>query len=116
MKTSKFLATTGFLLTALTGGTANAQQNADFILANNTGLTVYSLYISPTGVEDWGPDRLGDGTIASGQSRAFRPRNGGCMYRIRVTLENGYEKQWDDVNLCNLSTLTLSYNLQLAKQ
>jgi hypothetical protein len=115
MKTSKFLATMGFVLTTLAGGTASAQQNTDFILINNTGVSVYSVYIWPTGITIRGSDQLA-GTIESGESREFRPSDGGCMFNIRVVLENGHEQQWGNLNLCNLSKLTLSYNLHLAKQ
>ena len=67
----------GFLLTTLSGGTVSAQ-NAEFILENNTGFAVYSVYFWPSASEsDYrGPDRLGDRIIPSGASHTFTPRDG----------------------------------------
>jgi hypothetical protein len=102
----------GVLLTTLSGGTVSAQ-NAEFILENNTGFAVYSVYFWPSASEsDYrGPDRLGDRIIPSGASHTFTPRDGECTYDIRVTLEGGsLVEQWNNVDLCHLSTVTLHYN------
>jgi hypothetical protein len=110
MKTSRVWAITGFVLTTLSGGTANAQ-SANFTLVNNTGFVVYSVYYWPSERSYPGPDRLGRSTITSGESHDFNPRDDECIYNIRITLEtDGYEKQWDDLNLCDLSKFTLNYN------
>lgn len=112
MKPHRVWAATGCLLAALTGGTASAQ-SANFTLVNNTGYTIYSVHFWPSGRGYRGSDRLGDDVIGSGQSRTFAPYDGGCIYDIRVRLEdNGYEKQWNNVNLCNLYRFTLNYNYQ----
>lgn len=110
MKTSKVWAATGFLLTTLTSGTLNAQ-SARFTLVNDTAFTVHSVYYWPSDSDYRGPDRLGDETIDSGDSYQFSPNHDECRYNIRVTLERGeYEKQWTNVNLCTLNTLTLHYS------
>jgi hypothetical protein len=110
VKTTQAWATTAFLLTTLTGGNANAQ-DASFILVNNTEFTVSSVYIWPTGSAYSGSDRLGSATIESGEAYQFVPDDDVCTYNIRVTLAGSdYKKQWNNVNLCNLSTLTISYN------
>ena len=115
MKTHRMRAAAGRLLAALAVlATCSAQaQSPNFILTNNTGFTVYSVHIWPSVSGNRGRDRLGDDTIPSGASYEFRPNMDECMYNIRIQLEDsGYEKQWDDVDLCSLVTLTLNYNYQ----
>lgn len=110
MKTLRMGAATAFLLTGLNAGTAKAQDTT-FTLVNNTGFTVYAVYIWPVASDYRGPDRLGDETIDSGGSHTFRPEHDECLYNIRVTLrDNGEELRRNHVNLCRLSTLTLHYN------
>jgi len=110
MKTNGVKLTAAFLLSILTGGIASAQ-DPSFVLANNTGFTVYSVYIWPTGDASPGPDRLGNATISSGDIYAFMPEDDACRFNIRVTLaETDDVKQWNNVNLCRMSTLTLNYN------
>jgi hypothetical protein len=110
MKTSRVWAATGLLLMTLASGTLHAQ-SATFTLVNDTAFTIYSVYYWPSEWTYEGPDRLGDKTLASGESYEFSPNHGKCRYNIRVTLETGdYEKQWNNINLCTLNTLTLSYS------
>lgn len=95
---------------ALAGGTAGAQ-SPDFKLANNTPFTVYYVHFWPTSGGIEGPDRLGEDIIPSGATYSFEPRDGGCMYNLRITLEErNYKEQWSNINLCELYTLTLNYN------
>jgi hypothetical protein len=109
MKTTGLWAAAAFLSAPLAGNIANAQ-DANFILANNTAFTVSSVYIWPTGSPYQGPDLLEDTTIDSGDTYPFEPDAGVCTYNIRVVLEAAYQKQWNGVDLCRLSTLTLTYN------
>lgn len=112
MKPSRVWAATGFVLTSLTGGTAWAQ-DADFVLVNNTPFTVYSVHFWPSNRGFIGPDRLGGETMSSGEAYTFRPRERGCVYNVRVTLqENDYQEQWNEVDLCELFTLTVNYNFR----
>ncbi len=111
MKTSSALAATGFLMMTLASGTLHAQSSAAFTLVNDTAFTVYSVYYWPSNRQQQGPDRLGDRTIESGDSFEFSPNHGECRYNILVTLQGGeYERQWSNINLCTLSTLTLGYS------
>lgn len=108
MKTRQIWAAGALLVTTLISGTLHAQ-DTEFILANDTAFTVYAVYIWPFDESYRGPDRLGRGVIASGESRTFAPTNGHCLYNVRVRLEDR-EKRWDDVDLCELTILTLHYN------
>lgn len=112
MKITRVWATMGFLLAPLSGGAANTQ-NTRFDLANNTAYAVHSVYIWPTGTTDLRQDRLGNYILQGGQSLRVEPHDGGCMYNIRVVLEDdGAETQWDNVNLCDLSIVILNYDDQ----
>jgi len=113
MKTTRMWAVTGCLLTTLGSGAANAQ-SANFVMANNTAFTVYAVHIWPVETIHEGPDRLGNDTIRSGGTYVFTPHNGDCLYNVRVTFQDdGNDAQWNDVDLCRLTTLTLSYNYLL---
>ena len=111
MTTSRSWAMTALLLAAMTAGPAYTQQSAAFVLANNTEFTVLSVYYWPSSSGFRRTDRLGDDVIPSGESYTFAPRDGGCMYNVSVTLrESEYEEQWNNINLCDLHTLTLNFN------
>lgn len=110
MKTTGVWAATAGLLALLAGAHAGAQSTS-FFMANNTAYTVYSVFIWPIDARGAGPDRLGRGVIPSGDVHFFTPNEGTCVYNIRVALQEADdETQWDDVNLCEVTTLTLNYD------
>src|SRR3954471_19672614 len=43
-------------------------RSASITIANNSGRSIIHVYLSHTDADDWGPNQLGDSTIASGQS------------------------------------------------
>ena len=109
MKPRQILAAGGYLLATFSSGTVHAQNTA-FYLANDTQFTVYAVYIWPAGIQYRGPDLLGDDTIGSGRTYSFMPTDGNCHYNMRIKLNNGEEKRWNDLNLCGLTTITVHYN------
>lgn len=109
MKPCNVCASAGFLLATLAAGTTYAQ-DAEFILANNTQFSVYHVYFWPVTTDGPGPDRLGRMTIPSGQRIKFSPRDDECSYNICVGLANSEFEEWNNVNLCNLSSVTLNYD------
>jgi hypothetical protein len=40
----------------------------DFTVANQTGVEIHALFISPSKADSWGDDILGEDTLANGQS------------------------------------------------
>ena len=109
MNMYKKLAVAGLALASI--GMDASAQDTEFRLANNTGFTVRSVFIWPSGETYQGTDRLGKRMIPSGKTQVFEPLDGECEYNVRVTLlDQDAEHQWDDVNLCSLSQLTLNYN------
>lgn len=111
MKKSNFYATMGFLLLTAVDGTSNAEDTR-FIFVNNTAFTVESIYIWPSNVDLRGPDRLGNRTIESGGSYAFRPRADECIYNIAVRLQNNIEEEWDNLDLCEMLRFELGFNYE----
>ncbi|MBK1657159.1 hypothetical protein [Paracraurococcus ruber] len=97
------LAAALFLATA---GCAGAQTNdPSFRLTNNSASTINEIYVSSANTNSWGPDRLGDRTLASGGSYVVRLPAGQCVNDIRVVYANGSANERRRVNTCNLTDI-----------
>ena len=84
------------------------QSNSDdpsFRLVNRGRSEVNEVYASPTGVDSWGRDRLGDDTIRAGGTRVIRLPSGQCVYDVKVVFANGEATERRRVNLCNITEL-----------
>ena len=92
-----------------TGG-ATAGANQDFTLVNNTGHTVMTLNVSPSDSNEWGPDILGSDVLANGQSAqvSFERGQEQCNWDLRATYDDGDTTDVRGVNLCQLTTVTLT--------
>jgi hypothetical protein len=90
------------------GATAGANQ--DFTLVNNTGHTVMTLNVSPSDSDQWGPDILGTDVLANGQSAqvSFERGQDQCQWDLRATYDDGDTTDARGVNLCELTTVTLT--------
>lgn len=99
------------LTLAATTGAAWAG-DADFKLVNKTGYAINEVYISPTQKANWGKDRLGENQLLNGQSRTFRfGDTANCEQDIKVVFtDDGSEVEWEEINLCEHSVITLKYN------
>jgi len=83
---------------------AYAQCDTAFTLINRSGRTVNEFYFNPARNSSWGPDRLGDGVLANGRQRNYRPASGGS-YDFRVVWEGGAEAEMRNVNICETSKI-----------
>ena len=82
----------------------SAQQNPDFWVVNNSGRTITEIYVSSSASQNWGPDRLGQNVLNSGMQYPIRPpRDGTCVFDIRVVYANGTAEERRRVNTCNIS-------------
>jgi len=79
-----FLALAAISLLSLAAST-QAQNNYYVDVTNNTGFTVYYLYVSPADAQSWEEDVLGDDVIMNGET-------------YRVTL-SGYNSSIFDIRL-----------------
>jgi hypothetical protein len=96
-------------LAGLMAAPAAAQQNPDFWLMNVSGRTIVEAYVSSSAVDTWGPDRLGQNVLASGMRIAMRPpRDGGCIFDIRVVYSDGTAEERRRVNTCVIAEVVFS--------
>ena len=87
---------------AVSGCASAPQQSAELpviTIVNNTGYECYYLYISPTSVDNWENDVLGEATLESGQSvqvRLDHPLSRESRYDIlMVDLDGDTYTKWD---------------------
>jgi hypothetical protein len=92
--------------------TATLAADADFTLVNGTGIDILEVYISPANRNTWGNDRLGRSTLDNGKSRLFRfGDRAACKQDIKVVFDdNAGEAVWEDLDLCEITKITLRYN------
>ena len=99
-------------LTVAVATAVNAQENTElnFTLYNRTGVTIYTLQMSPSQVDDWQEDMLGEGVMESGTARAITFRNYRSnveLWDLRVTDSEGTAIVWYGLDLTQFYTLTL---------
>ena len=82
-----------------------ATDDPSFRLVNRGRSPVDQVYATLTGVESWGEDRLGDATVAPGQSKVIRLPSGSCLYDVRIVYANGEATEKRRVNLCTITDL-----------
>ncbi len=89
----------------------------DFILHNQTGVEINSLFVSPHDSNDWEQDILGQDTLASGESVkvVFDDRQKKVRWDLKVTDKDGNSLEWADLNLVEISELTLHWDAKKAK-
>ncbi len=98
-------------LSMLLISTVFAQGKQDFTLHNETGVEINSLYVSPHSADDWQEDVLGRDTLPSGESVTitFSPKERAAMWDLKVTDGSGNSIEWENLNLLEISEVTLHY-------
>jgi hypothetical protein len=104
---------------ANTNQTANASDSKsesqaakqDFTLDNETGVEIHRLYVSPHSSNDWEEDILGRDTLPSGQNVdiKFHRNEKSAMWDLRVEDKDGNSIEWENLNLTEISKVTLHY-------
>ncbi len=82
-----------------------ATDDPSFRLTNRGRTALNEVYVSPTGEENWGDDRLGDGTLAPGRQTVIRLPRGQCLYDMRSVFANGEATEKRRLNLCTVTDL-----------
>jgi hypothetical protein len=95
-------------------GAATALAHAgkqDFVLHNETGVEIHEVYVSPTTANDWEEDVLGVDTLPDGESIkvTFEDREKHAHWDMKVTDGKGNSIEWHDLNLVEISDVTLHY-------
>ena len=85
----------------------------DFKLSNATGYDIQAVQVGPSNSEQWvdvnmGEDILGDGATVE---ISFTGDPESCKWDLKVDWAEDYPPTlWKEVNLCNVSAITLKYN------
>ena len=83
----------------------------DFVLHNETGVEIHEVYVSPVTANDWEEDVLGKDTLPNGESVkiTFDDRDKHSHWDLKVTDGKGHSIEWHDLNLIEISEVTLHY-------
>lgn len=80
---------------------ADTGPRREVTLANDSDLMLREFYAWPAGTRAQGPDRLGSGTLAAGESQALRLRNlPACLVDLRAVFDDDSEVARDRVDIC----------------
>jgi len=87
------------------------QSKLDFTLLNRTGVVVAELYVSPDDADDWEEDVLGRDVLKHNESLdiTFARSEKSCDWDLKIVDEDGDEIEWDSLDLCAASHITLLY-------
>jgi hypothetical protein len=118
MNVSTAFARTAFAFAALAAAAVSApsmaQSSADGLdrrvqIENRTNQAILYVRGSPTTDSSFGPDRIPDRVVGSGQSTIVDFDNGTrqCQYDLRVTLADGSNIDRMNVNVCRVSVWSI---------
>ncbi len=98
------------LALALSAGNAWSGDQ-DFTVHNQTGVDIYELYVSPGSSNDWEEDVLGVDVLADGDSVdiTFDREETSALWDLQVRDSEGNSLTWTQLNLLEISELTLHY-------
>jgi hypothetical protein len=85
------------------------------MLVNRSGRPIQQVYVSPSDADQWGDDRLGEGSISVGASRSIGYR-GPCTADLRVVFDNGAAEERRTLDLCATPALTIEPGWTTADQ
>lgn len=100
------IAVVGIALLAAAPAVAGDQ---DFTLHNQTGIEIHKLLISPHRADEWGDDILGQDTLSDGESLdiKFKRNEKAAHWDLRIEDKDGNGVTWEDLNLLEISEITL---------
>ena len=84
----------------------------DFKLVNKTGYQIDEVYVSGVNNKNWGNDIMGRGTLDADAAVdiTFNAPSNACRWDLMVKYNDGDTAQWNNLNLCNISTVTLYWD------
>ena len=118
MKTNKLVSsfTVVFALIALAvafkPSPTKAESALDFVLVNDTGYTIDKIFVSPTKVEEWGEDVMGQDQLENGKSVKIhfnRAHEGISKWDIKVVFTDNENRYWTGLDLSSISEVTIHY-------
>jgi hypothetical protein len=89
----------------------SAQAAQDFTLVNKTGVEINALYVTPHNADAWGEDILGADTLLNGETLdiSFSRKERAKLWDLRVEDDDGNFIEWENLNLLEISKVTLFY-------
>jgi|ERR1041385_1336826 hypothetical protein len=102
-----------FAIVVVTKSFAADQRNVYVI--NGTGYGIKFLGFNTPDDDEWDENELGDNAVlpnGNGVYVKFNEADDGCVWKFRISwADPGYpDVLWRDVNLCEISEITLKYN------
>ena len=99
------------LATAASTNVVAQQSKLDFTLLNRTGVVITEMYVSPDEADDWEEDVLGQDVLKHNESVdvQFSRTEKSCDWDLKIKDEDGDEIEWDSLDLCAASHITLLY-------
>jgi hypothetical protein len=87
-------------------------EDLTFTLYNETSATLMYLYISPTNVDDWEEDVLGNDILDPGESGevTIADDRRTCIYDILGVFDDGDQVEDYKINLCTLGSYSFTEN------
>lgn len=100
------------LTATLIAFSANAGAKQDFVLSNDTGYDIASVFISAANDGAWGSDVMGQDILANGDGAeiVFDHGDNNCNWDIKAVYSDGTEAVWGGLNLCEISKVTIHYD------
>jgi hypothetical protein len=88
----------------------------DFLLVNETGVVINSVYITPHDTEEWGDDILGKDVFNSDEETviSFDRNEDVCLWDLRIEDTDGNAIIWYDIDLCKWAEVTLHWDGETA--
>ena len=80
----------------------------DFFVVNRSQKVIGSLYVSSAAVSSWGADLLPGTLNPGGRFEVKLPRNGQCVYDVRVVYQDQSSDERQKQNVCALNELVFS--------
>ncbi|HMQ78701.1 MAG TPA: hypothetical protein PKE39_02330 [Ignavibacteria bacterium] len=92
-------------------GQSVSAQSQNFSMVNNTGMILVDVFISPSASDNWGSDVIPKDMILDGETFDFTftgidPEH--CSWDILFTADDGNKYYMRGVDLCSITTITLS--------
>jgi len=83
----------------------------DFTLVNKTGVEIHKLHIAPHSSDEWGEDILGKDTMEDGETLhiTFARSEKAARWDLQIVDEKGNSLTWENLNLLEISKVTLHY-------
>ena len=92
---------------------AFAQGRQNFTLVNQTGYDISEVYVSPANSSDWEEDVLGEDILKNRDDVeiTFKRSTKQCLWDMKVVYDDDDSSaEWNDIDLCKVSQVTIHYN------